>query len=494
MNSNLLHRTTSGLVALGAALGIASIDAIAPVDVLNPTTWGQRSPKMALAQNYDEETSVRVYEQASPAVVSIETRDGTGSGSIISPDGLVLTNAHVVGNARRVTVALSNGQRVQGEVVGFANDGLDLAAIRLSGQQNLPTIPIAASGTVRVGQRAFAIGNPFGQFQGTFTTGIVSRIDPDRGLIQTDAAINPGNSGGPLLNSRGELIGVNTSIYTIGQSTGNIGIGFAISTERIQPFLTAVREGRASRVASRNQASPISQGARSIAIDGPMVRGQLGQNSNILPADNSYFNVYTFEGRTGQQISIDMMSNEVDAYLILLTPDGQDLAQDDDGGDDTNARITATLPANGTYTVLANSYEPGEIGNYNLRLATLNSNSPRSTPNPNPTPRTQPGLLMDEAGLLRPGGPVLQDGSLYQEHTLEGRANQSVTIRLESEEFDPYLMLIDPSGEVLAFNDDITEADLNAEIVVTLPTTGTYRIIANAYDAAGQGRYRLTVR
>lgn len=487
MNSKLLRRTTSGLVALGAAWGIAAIDAIAPVNLLNPTHWGERTSKMAWAQTYDEEASVSVYEQASPAVVSIDTPSGTGSGSIISPDGLVLTNAHVIGNVRNVDVILADGRRVQGEVIGFANDeGLDLAAIRLQGQRNLPTIPVAPAGSVRVGQRAFAIGNPFGQFQGTFTTGIVSRIDPERGLIQTDAAINPGNSGGPLLNSRGELIGVNTSIFTTGRASGNIGIGFAISSDRIQPFLTAVREGRVSQVARVNRPM-LGEDAQPIELNGPLVQGQLGQGSNVLPVDNSYFNLYTFEGQAGQQVTIEMTSDEIDAYLILLSPDGRDLAQDDDGGGDTNARLTATLPASGEYTILANSYAPGEAGRYNLQLATRTGDR-RSISRP------QTGFILQEAGVLDSGGPVLPDGSLYAEYSFEGESGQSVTVTLESDDFDTYLMVLDPSGEILDYNDDMSEQNLNSQLSIALPTSGTYRIIANAYDAGGQGSYRLTVR
>jgi S1-C subfamily serine protease len=371
MNSKLLRLTTSGLAIIGASLGLSFLNALSPIDLLNFARLGGSS-SAALAQDVEEDVNVRVYRIASPAVVSIEAGDGSGSGSIISPDGLILTNAHVVAGARTVQVILSDGTKLQGDVIAFGEAGLDLAAVQLRDQSNLPTLRIAEAGSAAVGQRAFAIGNPFGQFQGTFTTGIVSRIDTNRGLIQTDTAINPGNSGGPLLNNRGEIIGVNSAIFAPRGAGGNIGIGFAISVDRVQPFLAAVRDGTAPQVAQQSPLLGGGQPAQPIAPN-RAVDGQLNAESGKLPSDNSFFDAYTFEGKAGQRIIIEMTSSEVDSYLILLTPDGQDLAHDDDGGGGSNARLVTALPADGTYTVLANSYRPGETGQYNLQLRTAGS-------------------------------------------------------------------------------------------------------------------------
>lgn len=363
MNTKLLPLAASGILAASSFIGSIGINAIAPTSLFLLDSGS------ASAQGIDEQTNIRVYRRASPAVVSINTGYGTGSGSIISPEGLVLTNGHVVANARRgITVTLSNGRQLPADVVAFGNNGLDLAVLRIRGVSNLPTLRLARSGSVQVGQRAFAIGNPFGRFAGTFTTGIVSRIDPQRGLIQTDAAINPGNSGGPLLNSQGELMGVNTAIFTSGRASGNIGIGFAISVDRVQPFLTAVRQGRAPRVATRQQRPSVgNRQPQRLVLNAPAIAGRLDRGDYILPVDNSFFDFYAFDGIAGQQVTIEMSSRELDPYLILLAPNGSELAQDGAGGGRGNARIVAVLPQTGTYLLLANSRQPGELGNYRLR-------------------------------------------------------------------------------------------------------------------------------
>jgi S1-C subfamily serine protease len=182
-----------------------------------------------------EETVIDVTRRVSPAVVSITSGAGQGSGVIIREDGVVLTNAHVVGNMRTVEVGLANGDVYKGEVLGRAPD-IDLAVVRVDAR-NLPAAPLGDSDRLQVGQSAIAIGNPAG-FERTVTTGVVSALNRTLGggrgarldeLIQTDAAINPGNSGGPLLDSRGRVIGINTAVLRatpVGQPI--VGIGFAI--------------------------------------------------------------------------------------------------------------------------------------------------------------------------------------------------------------------------------------------------------------------------
>lgn len=194
----------------------------------------------------DEVINVNVFEKVHAAVVNIATttlsynfwmqvvpQQGQGTGFIIDKRGYILTNNHVVENARDITVTLSNGKKLPATLVG-RDATSDLAVIQISDETITDVADLGDSSTLQVGQKALAIGNPFGLGQ-TLTTGIISALNRSiitedetqiDDVIQTDAPINPGNSGGPLLNSNGEVIGINTSIFTL--SGGYQGIGFAI--------------------------------------------------------------------------------------------------------------------------------------------------------------------------------------------------------------------------------------------------------------------------
>jgi S1-C subfamily serine protease len=197
----------------------------------------------------DERENISVYERLNSAVVNITTETmainwflepvpqegSTGSGSIIDTRGFVLTNNHVIENAHRVFVNLSDGSQFEGAIVGVDPEN-DLAVLKFTPSQGmeLKTIPYGDSANLMVGQKVLAIGNPFA-LERTLTVGIVSGLGRPiqtsrnriiRDMIQTDASINPGNSGGPLLDTQGRMIGINTMIYS--PSGGSVGIGFAV--------------------------------------------------------------------------------------------------------------------------------------------------------------------------------------------------------------------------------------------------------------------------
>jgi serine protease Do len=178
---------------------------------------------------------------------------GLGSGFIISPDGYILTNDHVAGNATEITVTLEDGRQFDAELVG-SDLVSDIALLKIEAQ-GLPFIPLGDSDDVITGEWVIALGNPFGLFERghkpIVTVGVLSATEMNlssvnnrvyRGMLQTDAAINSGNSGGPLVNSMGQVIGVNTLIYTgSGYNTGNIGVGFAIPINRVKPIVEDLR-------------------------------------------------------------------------------------------------------------------------------------------------------------------------------------------------------------------------------------------------------------
>ena len=205
-----------------------------------------------------EQSTVSLFEEASPSVVYIFTHSrgggGAGSGLMWDRAGHVVTNFHVVRDADDVSVRLDDGEAVRASVIGTAPD-YDLAVVRLrETRARIRPIPIGSSVDLKVGQAVFAIGNPFGLSR-TLTTGVISALNRSlptsndrevRGVIQTDAAINPGNSGGPLLDSAGRLIGVNTAILS--DTGASSGIGFAVPVDivnRIVPRL--IRDGTVPR-------------------------------------------------------------------------------------------------------------------------------------------------------------------------------------------------------------------------------------------------------
>lgn len=214
----------------------------------------------------DEKTTIELFRNASPSVVYItsialrrnffslnvyEIPQGTGSGFIWDNQGRIVTNYHVISDANRIEVTLADHSTWKGVLIGAAPDH-DIAVLKISAPSSkLKPLNIGESGSLQVGQKVFAIGNPFGLDQ-TLTTGIVSALGREitsstgrtiRDVIQTDAAINPGNSGGPLLDSAGRLIGVNTAIYS--PSGGSDGVGFAVPVSEVNRVVPQViRQGK----------------------------------------------------------------------------------------------------------------------------------------------------------------------------------------------------------------------------------------------------------
>ncbi len=238
----------------------------APVANMPPLNPVPIPPELLRLSDADEQINVRVYANVNRSVVNItsaaeatglfgdESASGTGSGFVIDRNGDILTNFHVVESADSVQVTLYDGSTHDAKVVGVDASN-DIAVIRVQAPaEKLVPVPLGDSSKLMVGQKVLALGNPFG-LERTLTTGIVSSLDRSlkakngrtiKGIIQTDAAINPGNSGGPLLNTRGEVIGMNTAILSqVGQSSG---IGFAVPISTIKRILgPLIQNGRVIR-------------------------------------------------------------------------------------------------------------------------------------------------------------------------------------------------------------------------------------------------------
>jgi putative serine protease PepD len=252
-NSKLLAIGVTSAFAFGAGAAVVGQFADDPSTTpARSTASGQQTQLVS-----DDGTAKQVYDGATDAVAYIsavsQQGQGTGSGFVVSPDGLIVTNQHVVDGATQVAVKIgTDGEQLPAEIVGI-DPSQDLALLKVDAK-DLPTLELGDSDSVEVGDDTYAIGNPYG-LDHTLTTGVVSALNRDlqapngatiSGAIQTDAALNPGNSGGPLLDGDGKVIGVNAQIATGGtEGGGNVGIGFAIPASTVSQFIEQARSGQA---------------------------------------------------------------------------------------------------------------------------------------------------------------------------------------------------------------------------------------------------------
>lgn len=314
---------------------------------LHPANWLSHPAQVEITEaapgeslDSEEQNNISVYKKNIPSVVNITSRamafdffyglvpqEGQGSGFVIDKDGHILTNYHVIENARQVEVTMHNRKKYKATVVG-TDPSHDLAVIQIKAADVVPAV-LGDSRNLQVGQKVYAIGNPFG-LSGTMTRGIVSSIRPVREpngamideAIQTDAAINPGNSGGPLMNWHGEVIGINTMILSnVGQ---NAGIGFAIPINTAKAVLNDLMTlGRVRRPALGVRTIPIS----------PELADEIG-----LPVDYGLLIVQVTPG--GSADLAGLRAGTEQAYLgntlimlggdLIVAIDGQKVQDEDD--------------------------------------------------------------------------------------------------------------------------------------------------------------------
>ena len=316
--------------------------------LFHPSSWLSRPAHVEITEaapaeplDSEEQNNIAVYRKNIPSVVNVTSRvmafdffyglvpqEGQGSGFIIDKEGHILTNYHVIADARQVEVTLHNRKKLKATIVG-TDPTHDLAVIQIKAPDLTPAV-LGDSRNLQVGQKVYAIGNPFG-LAGTMTRGIVSSIRPVREpngamideAIQTDAAINPGNSGGPLMNWHGEVIGINTMILSNGVEQ-NSGIGFAIPINTAKAVLNdLVTLGRVRRPALGVSTIPIS----------PELADEMG-----LPVDYGLLIIRVTPG--GSADSAGLRGGNQPAYLgntrimlggdLIVAIDGQKVEDEDD--------------------------------------------------------------------------------------------------------------------------------------------------------------------
>ena len=314
---------------------------------LHPTNWFSRPDRVEITEaapseslDGEEQNNISVYRRNIPSVVNVTSRamtfdffyglvpqEGQGSGFVIDKEGHILTNYHVIADARQVEVTMHNRKKFKATVVG-TDPSHDLAVIQIKASDLVPAV-LGDSHNLQVGQKVYAIGNPFG-LAGTMTRGIVSSIRPVREpngatideAIQTDAAINPGNSGGPLMNWHGEVIGINTMILSnVGQ---NAGIGFAIPINTAKAVLNDLMTlGRVRRPALGVRTVPVS----------PELADEIG-----LPVDYGLLVIGVVPGSAADQAGLRAGTER--AYLgntpimlggdLIVAIDGEKIQDQDD--------------------------------------------------------------------------------------------------------------------------------------------------------------------
>jgi len=410
----------TGLSALVALVAVLSLLALAPYITLGataPTLWSEQPPAVAQA-TVPAPPWVELARALKPAVVNISTRvtpnaadapvpfddffrmfrgrpaprvqRGLGSGFVLSPGGTIVTNNHVVDGATDIKVTLSDGREFAAKVLG-RDPRTDLALVKIEAT-NLPVVPLGDTAALQVGEPVMAIGNPFGLEQ-TVTTGIVSATGrvigegPYDNFIQTDAAINPGNSGGPLINARGQAIGINTAIFS--RSGGSVGVGFAIPINLAKGVITQ------------------------LAATGRVERGWLGVSIQRVTPDLA--RSFALPGAQGALVA-DVMRDSPAAAAgirsgdVIVEYNGRAVARSED-----LPQAVAETPIG--RTVPLTIVRDGRRLTLDARVARLRDDESRQARTPRPEDRALLGLdvqtvtpdVARELGLDQPHGVVIRD-------------------------------------------------------------------------------------
>ena len=408
-------------------------------------------------------------QAAENAVVYIETNRGQASGVVINPEGLIITNADVVEGVRRINVTI-RGREMQAEVVSIGNSRcLDLALLQVEGVRDLSAIALADATSIYQNQTVYAIGypDPLQNDSATITQGIISNIHPNQGVIQLEDPINPGNSGGAIVDDNANIIGIAASRLNGGDDNH-----FAVSVDKMRAFLEAYRQGAPPLVGQAIMPGSQPDGdalIQSIRLDGVETQGLWQTGDSQFCGDDSLADLYRFDAQAGENIMLNLVSQDIGAYLFLLAPDGTVIAHYGSQERNQAAIILEKLPITGTYTVVANAAQPNQSGRYQIRA-------------------TQPILV--EQGLIHNNiAPCSENGRRCIAYQFYGRTRQGITVLFHNAEFDPHVILLSSDGDVVAEGWPNPGSGAN----LTLSEAGWFTLVISTCQPEDIGSFRVSV-
>ena len=466
-------------------------------------------------------TGALAAQQAGPAPVSLETirkavvtvhaldaggeAVASGTGFFVIPSGLVVTAAHVLEGAAGCSIEMSDGQTLRCSATA-SDTAKDVLMLTVSGAPPA-MLRWGSSDAAHDGDEIRVVSNPLGQLPGTLSKGIISasRVVDGTKLLQISAPISHGSSGAPLLNARGEVIGVIRSTIEAGQA-----LNFATATDAVRNMQNdpvAVNEAqgllRKPALAARTMepATPTATGTgRDLAV-GQSVDGELTSGDELY-SDTTYYQFWHLTARTGQTVTVDLTSSDFDPYLIVRGAADTSLTNDD-GGPGCAARIVFTARGSGPFTILVNTTNSPirQTGRFTLAATA------RALPVDSPDTRDcHPGGQLPAAGdlhaisigqsvtgRLTTGDPLYPDTTYYQRWQFSAQPNQDITIDLASSDFDPVL-IVRGAADTSLINDN-GGPGCASRVVFTAPGSGPITILVNTTDrpARQTGGFTLSV-
>ncbi|HSU17842.1 trypsin-like peptidase domain-containing protein [Longimicrobium sp.] len=460
---------------------------------------------------------VNITRRANPAVITLHAFNTSGremslGSGFYLPDGRIATNRHVVEGASRIEATTADERRVGTAQYAEAVGGVT-ADLAILPRINTPpaTLPLARA-LPEVGEAIVVIGAPEG-LSNTVSTGIVSAVRRVEGrtLLQISAPISHGSSGGPVLNMRGEVVGVSVAVLAEGQN-----LNFAVPVTE----LTRLTQNTPGRIAfngdlrfgggdtggrgttGRRDISDLNTASLPRITTGQSAEGRLTAADFRRP-DGSFADAYVYTGRAGERITVTLTSDDFDTWLVVDDPNGPMREYDDDSAGELNSTLTVTLPHSGQFLIVANSATENATGRYRLTVRGAGRGDvvadddggqggrggfedidmSRAT-------RITAGQTM--SGRLTSADFLLNDNTYVHPYVYQGRAGERITVTLRSNSFDSWLVVRGPGG-FDQHNDDGAGGN-DSQLTVTLPRSGPYLIAANTVGQRDTGPYTLSVQ